>query len=105
MLRYVVQVWVRPERVQEWLEWMEREHIPEVLASGCFSAASLWEVNAGEGEFWVEYDCSSAERFARYEQEWAPVLRRKHQERFGADVQVRRWLLHRRAHWMSPQAG
>jgi len=104
MFRYVVQVWVRPERAEEWVEWMEREHIPEVLASGCFRAAFLWEADAGEREFWVEYDCSSAGQFARYEQEWAPVLRRKHQERFGADVQVRRSLLRRRACWMPPQA-
>jgi hypothetical protein len=104
MLRYVVRVWVRPERAQEWAEWMEREHIPEVLASGCFRAASLWEASSEEGEFWVEYDCPSVEQFAHYERQWAPALRQKHQERFGADVQVRRSLLHRRACWIPPQA-
>ena len=37
MLIYNVTVKVEPGIAADWLQWMRQEHIPEIMATGCFT--------------------------------------------------------------------
>lgn len=98
MLCYHLIAEVPLSRAQEWERWMQQEHIPAVLATGCFERALLWKSLQEDSHavFVVEYYCPTLEHFRRYESTYAPALRHAHAERFGAEVTIRRHLLHHR---------
>ncbi len=95
MLRYVVIADVPAARAVEWREWMCQRHIPDVLATGCFERAALWQDSTAEDPavFVVEYWCSDMDAFQRYLAHHAPALRQEHAERFGTEVRLRRFCL------------
>ena len=48
MILYNVTLSIDPEISRDWLQWMREEHIPEVLATQCFTEARLSRVNGEE---------------------------------------------------------
>ena len=93
---YNVTVNVSEEILEEWLQWMETTHIPEVLATGFFSAARLMRVHAfeqGGKTYAVQYTASSMQNYERYLKEAAPQLQSKTELAFGDQVHAFRTLL------------
>jgi hypothetical protein len=87
---YNVTVNVSQNRVEEWLEWLQEEHIPQMLGLGIFVGATLVRVlgfEQGGKTYAVQYRAESMPDFERYEQELAPTLRAQMVERFGEDAQ------------------
>lgn len=62
---------------QEWLEWMRREHIAQVIAAGALEATLLRIEGAGApgGAMETRYGFADRDAFLRYEREKAPALR------------------------------
>jgi hypothetical protein len=87
MIIYNVTIKIYPDIEAEWLNWMQREHIPEVLATGYFDRAvftRLLEPHDEEGlTFSVQYYTSTHHRYKQYIDEEAPKLRQKGFDRFG----------------------
>jgi len=93
---YNVTVNVSEQRVDEWLQWMSTDHIPQVLTSGLFLSATLVRVlgyEQGGKTFAVQYHCESMQNFERYENEYAPDLRARSAELFGEDAHAFRTVL------------
>ncbi len=52
MIIYNVTIKVDKTIAEDWLLWMQKEHIPEVMATGCFYAykiVRLLEIDESEG--------------------------------------------------------
>lgn len=87
MYIYNVTIKVDHSIVKEWLNWLKQEHIPEVLATGCFTDATTLELleNAdNEGAtFAVQYKARRLEDYHLYLAQHAPLLRQKGYEKWG----------------------
>lgn len=85
MILYNVTVSLDPEIEKDWLDWMRKIHIPEVIQTGCFTEARLSRVN-GEEEggltFSVMYFAPSEALYEQYKKQYAPDLQRKHTEKY-----------------------
>jgi hypothetical protein len=92
MVRYLVVAEVPADYADAWRTWMLTEHIPAVMATGCFDRALFWRGISGD-TFFVEYLCPDVAAFQQYEERFAPQLRRDHAERFGALVRLQRYLM------------
>ena len=72
---------------QQWLEWMQQKHIPEILALGKFSSARLVKVlveeEMGGITYSVQYVTDSKATLEKYYQEDAPRLRQEAIQLFG----------------------
>lgn len=72
---------------EAWLQWMQSEHIPEILASGCFTGyrmVRLLEVDEAEGPTYaVQYEALSKAAYNLYIEKYAPALRQKGTDRWG----------------------
>jgi hypothetical protein len=71
---------------QEWLEWMRTDHIPEVMATGCFLESRISRVNGeeeGGATYAITYVAYSQEDLERYGKEFAPALQADHSQRFA----------------------
>jgi hypothetical protein len=76
---------------------MKNEHIPEVLATGKFIDNKILKIreeyNPDGVTYGIQYTCENIDIFNDYEQNYAPALRRKTEERFGGKFGAFRTLL------------
>ena len=87
MLIYNVTVKTDHSISSAWLQWMKEEHIPEIIATGCFTKATilrLLEIDDSEGPTHaVQYFAESKALYNRYIQKYADELRKKAIEKWG----------------------
>jgi hypothetical protein len=86
MIIYNVTVSIDPDIGEDWLKWMRKNHIPEVMATGCFLESKISRIH-GEEEggltYSIMYLCQDQQTMDKYGEEHAPVLQMKHSERFA----------------------
>jgi Domain of unknown function (DUF4286) len=84
---YNVTVSVSSEIQDDWLSWMRRKHIPEVLETGCFSGYKLLKLTEGnqgpDPTFAIQYFCQSHEDLKRYRDSFSEGLQNKHNQEFA----------------------
>jgi hypothetical protein len=87
MILYNVTVQTDPSIHEAWLLWMKTEHIPDVMATGCFSEFRFWrllETDENSGPTYAaQYIAASKEAYTRYIEVFAPEMRRRGMERWG----------------------
>ena len=87
MIIYNVTTKVDSSISSDWLQWLKVEHIPELIATGCFTDAvilHLLEVDDTEGPtFTVQYKAESKAQYNAYMEKFAPVLREKSFAKWG----------------------
>lgn len=86
MILYNVTVSVDPSVVEDWLNWMRSNHIPDVMATGCFVESRISRVNGDEegGETYaITYLAPSQEKMDEYRDVHAPLLQKDHSDRFA----------------------
>jgi len=75
---------------QQWLQWMQEKHIPEVLATGKFTSARLVKVlveeDMGGVTYAAQYTTDSKATLQRYYDEDAQKLRAEALALFGDKV-------------------
>ena len=81
MIIYNVTVNIEKEIHDSWLNWMKKEHIPEMLATGKFSKALMSKVlveeEMGDLTYSIQYTTHSRETLQKYYKEDAARLRAK----------------------------
>jgi Domain of unknown function (DUF4286) len=87
MIIYNVTIKVANAIQQDWLQWLKEEHIPEVIATGCFTHAvivRLLEVDDREGPTYaVQYHAPSKALYNNYIENHAPAMRQKSFDKWG----------------------
>jgi hypothetical protein len=78
---YNVTVKVDASISNQWLQWMQQTHIPEIIATGCFTKAvvlRLLEIDDSEGPTYaIQYFAESKVNYDRYIEKFADDLRQK----------------------------
>jgi hypothetical protein len=87
MLIYSVTVNLQQEIWQEWLSWMKSVHIPDVLATGCFTEHRISKVTQpsqddGSITFNIQYYCLNEDILEQYLTIFAPKLQKLHTDRY-----------------------
>ena len=79
MIIYNVTTNIQESAHDQWLQWMQNKHIPEILATGKFSSARLVRVLVEEEMGGITYSAQfitdSKQTLEKYYQEDAPKLR------------------------------
>lgn len=89
MIIYNVTSHVTHDIHEEWLDWMQHTHIPEVIATGKFSKARLIKVLVDENDgmtYSVQFYTDSKATLDKYYDEDAPRLRQATATLFGEKV-------------------
>ncbi|MFD2918526.1 DUF4286 family protein [Terrimonas rubra] len=70
-----------------WLNWMKQEHIPEIIATGCFTHATILhmiETDETDGlTYAVQYHAESKALYNRYIKDFATALSNKATSKWG----------------------
>ena len=81
----------------EWLGFMREDHIPKILATGCFSGYKICRILDESTEIYsvaIQYFAPTSQHFENYTATHAPRLQREYIAKFGADAPAFRTILH-----------
>jgi hypothetical protein len=85
MILYNVTVSIDPHIAEDWLTWMRSNHIPDVMATGCFIESRISRVH-GEEEggmtYAVMYLSPNQDKMDEYQKIHAPLLQKDHAARY-----------------------
>lgn len=94
MILYSVSVVVPVDLADEWSQWMQSIHIPDVMATGIWKEARFTRVHEPVMDSHVTYTtsylCASYADYERYRADFAPALQAHHNELFGTQVMASR---------------
>jgi len=96
MILYNVTAAVDDSVHEQWLDWMQNTHIPEVLETGRFIECKMFKVLLSKDEgtsYSIQYFAESMAELQLYEALHADSLRQKHASRFGDKVLTFRTVL------------
>ena len=86
MIVYNITINIDPSVHDEWLQWMRKIHIPEVMQTNLFIDNRILKVlgdDVQEGSTYsIQYTCKNMEDYERYKLTYAPELQSKHTERY-----------------------
>jgi hypothetical protein len=97
MIIYSVTIRVKTDIANEWLNWMQNEHIPNMLNTGYFNGHKIFKLLIPETEkdyivFRVNYELDSFEKYTEYAQKEAKRLQgdaiKKYHGKFTASREV-----------------
>ena len=87
MVVYNVTVKVQQAIADAWLGWLKEEHIPDIIATGCFTHATilrLLEVDDSEGPTYaVQYHGANRELYNKYISSFADDMRKRGTDKWG----------------------
>ena len=87
MIIYNVTVKVDAAIADQWLQWMQQEHAPALIATGCFTKyqiVKLLEVDDAEGPtFAVQYSAQNLADYERYKSDYAADMQLQSTQKWG----------------------
>lgn len=87
MIIYNVTTKVDAGIADAWLNWLQKEHIPEIMQTGCFSShkvVRLLDIDDAEGPTYaVQYHAEAKADYNRYIEMYAAAMRQKSFDKWG----------------------
>ena len=96
MIIYSVTIALQADIESEWVDWMNKAHVPDVLRTGCFTECRIYKILGSDGDdpvYVMQYQCRSVEEYHRYRDNFAPALQQEHSDRFAGRFRGSRQLL------------
>ncbi len=84
---YNVTIKVHSAIAKEWLQWLQEEHIADLINTGCFTKAvvlRLLDIDDSEGPtFAIQYFAESKSLYNRYIEKFSGTMRQKGFDKWG----------------------
>jgi hypothetical protein len=96
MIIYNVTVNIDDSIQHDWVDWMRKVHIPDVLKTGCFHEARFTRVMVDEQmgiTYSIQYLCPSREVLQHYADNFAPKLQQDVKDRYEGKFNAFRTML------------
>lgn len=98
MILYNVTISIDDDVHDEWLDWMKKTHIPEVMESNCFENCRMFKIEKHNPtdpgvNYGIQYYAQSREDYERYQREYASALKLKTQKLYDGKFVAFRTLL------------
>ena len=96
MILYNVTVSIDYSVEDEWLKWMKKVHIPDVMKTGLFIEYKLCRILAeehGGASYSIQYFCKDQKTYDKYQLEHAEKLQAEHNAKYQGNFVAFRTLL------------
>ena len=94
---YNVTVKISTSMEEDWLTWMTKTHIPDVMRTHCFEKAQIQRIlkedDDGGHSYAIQYLCKSMKDLHRYQVQYAAELQQEHTERYQGHFAAFRTLM------------
>ena len=83
MIIYRVVVTIDSQIENKWVDWMQKNHIPTILQTGCFTRCSMCRIvesanNSNRVSYVMQYHCNSLDDYVNYRDKIVPELQKEH---------------------------
>jgi hypothetical protein len=86
MIVYNVTVKLEHPIADEWLEWLRKEHIPDIINTGCFTHATILRLLDQEEDntvtYAIQYHATDLLKYNDYIEHFANAMRKKATEKW-----------------------
>jgi hypothetical protein len=97
MVIYKVIIHIKENIEQEWLSWMQEEHIPEIMTLKLFTKNKIFKILNAENlnfkSYCIEYHCNSIKEYNQYQKKYAKKIQHKHSEKYKGEFSAERLIL------------
>jgi uncharacterized protein YktA (UPF0223 family) len=98
MIFYSVTIYIDKDVENEWLNWMRKTHIQDVMDSGHFNSYRMFKIlvpshSSDETAYNIQYECKSLESYNAYQEQHATRLQKEHTLKFQNKVKAARALM------------
>lgn len=97
MILYNVTVKVNHHIEEDWVRWMKKIHIPDVMNTKIFTENKflrLLTVDESDGvTYAIQYFCKDIEHYEQYQNLFAPKLQQEHSDRYKGQFVAFRTLM------------
>ena len=97
MILYNVTISLDNEVKDDWIEWMQNKHIPDIMNTGLFleykMSLIIGEEEGNSTTLAVQYLCRNIADFEKYQNKYAKKLQAEHTERYKGRFGAFRTLL------------
>ena len=86
MILYNVTVNIDYDVSEEWLDWMKKVHVPDVLSTGLFLENKIARIHAAEEggvSYSIQYLLKSWKDYNTYQKKFATDLQKAHQNKYN----------------------
>ena len=82
MFVYTVKLKIKEDLKNVFMQYLHKEHIPDVVSTGCFMSSSLEVDTINSNEMIARYTCNSQHIFDEYMEKYANIMRAKVMEKY-----------------------
>lgn len=86
MILYNVTINIENPFIAEWVQWMQKSHIPDMMDTGLFTEYKFTRILAEEDgkstNFAIQYLCPTKAAFEEYQAKHAKRLQKEHADRY-----------------------
>ncbi len=85
MVLYSVTVNVSEDVHVEWIDWMRKVHVPDVMNTGCFVMHKIMKLKEPKQDghtYSFQYFCESQDKLNEYQSNFATALQAEHSAKF-----------------------
>ena len=86
MVVYKVIIDIDKKIEKSWVTWMEKEHVPEIMALNIFNKSKIYKIINSEkkklASYCIEYYCSSIKKYEEYKKNHSKKLQEKHKKKY-----------------------
>ncbi len=98
MITYNVTINIEDDVHEAWLDWMLKQHIPDVMATNMFLDYKIMRIISRQEDetgqtYAIQYRAENIESYNQYQKEFAPALQSETQKMFGGKFVAFRTLL------------
>jgi hypothetical protein len=86
MIAYNVTIKIEKEIEKEWLQWVKKEYIPEVLATDLFNEYKFYRLLDDETDgitYVIQYFASSFKNYENYSEKFLEQSKKKNREKWN----------------------
>jgi hypothetical protein len=96
MIIYNVTINIDAAIHEEWLVWMKTVHIPDVMATGCFTESRICKIIGDEEtgiNYAIQYTAKDIDIYETYKAKHAPLLQKQVTDKYSGKFVAFRTLL------------
>ena len=84
MIIYSIEIYLKKEICQNWYQWMQRKHIPDIMRTDLFKRFTFYENVKTEGmcNHIIQYHATSFDKYIKYQQEHQIKFQTEHSFKF-----------------------
>ena len=82
MIVYSIEIKINESVADEWLKWMQKKHIPDVMKTNLFINFKLLQNIQDVCTYTIQYELESMTQLLKYQQFFAKKLQKEHNAKF-----------------------